>query len=108
MTSTYLIVRQALVRRQQVVAEYHGHIREMCPHVIGTKEEREKALFYQFGGTSRSGLGPYGSSENWRCIFIDQLRVLEARDGPWHTASVHSWTQRTQDCIDRVDVQVFP
>lgn len=105
MTGTYTIVRQALVTRQHVVGEYQDRIREMCPHVIGTKQGREKALFYQFGGTSKSGLGPIGSADNWRCIFLDQLRILEVRNGTWYTVSVGSWTQFGQDCVDWVDVQ---
>lgn len=96
------------MNRQQVVAEYQGHIRQMCPHVIGSKRSREKALFYQFGGTSSRGLGPIGSSDNWRCIFLDRLRIIEARDGPWHTAWTDSWVQYSQDCVDLVDAQVTP
>ena len=52
--SVYDLIRQAIIEKKQVVAIYNGHQREMCPHVIGTKNGRQKALFYQFGGTSSS------------------------------------------------------
>jgi hypothetical protein len=76
----------------------------MCPHVIGTKGEREQALFYQFGGTSGSRpLGPSGSPANWRCIPIEGLQDASVRDGLWHTASDYS---KRQSCVDRIDVAV--
>ena len=54
-SSTYEIVKKAIIQKKQIVAEYHGHNREMCPHVIGKKYGENQALFYQFGGTSSSG-----------------------------------------------------
>ena len=102
-TINYNRVREALLKKQQVVAEYNGHLREMCPHVIGLKKGREQALFYQFGGTSSSKAIMPGSKENWRCIPIDGLRVIEIRDGEWYSSSDHT---RPQTCVDDIDVEV--
>jgi hypothetical protein len=100
----YDIVKQAIVNKQQVIATYDGHVREMCPHVIGTKKGKQQGLFYQFGGTSSSGpLEPDGSRANWRCIPINGLSNVVVRDGEWHTAQDHS---RGQTCVDIVDVEV--
>ena len=55
-SNTYEIVRKAIIEKKQIVAEYQGHKREMCPHVIGKKYGENQALFYQFGGTSSSGI----------------------------------------------------
>jgi hypothetical protein len=101
--STYEMVRLAIVRKQIITAYYDGYYREMCPHVIGTKNGREQGLFYQFGGQSKSGLKPEGSEANWRCIPISGLTNVKALDGPWHTASNHS---RQQSCVDQIDVEV--
>ena len=102
--STYTTIKQAIISKQQVVATYDGHVREMCPHVIGTKDGREQALFYQFGGTSGSRpIEPAGSPKNWRCIPIDGLSGVSVRDGAWHTATDHS---KRQTCVDHVDVEV--
>ena len=103
MTSNYRIIREAIINKQQIIAVYHGYPREMCPHVIGTKHGRPQALFYQFGGSSKSGLSPVGSLANWRCIPVDDLTNVSARNGQWHTASNHS---RKQTCVDLVDVEV--
>ena len=96
----YSLIRQAILDKQQVVATYHGHRREMCPHVIGTKTGRMQALFYQSGGSSNSGLGPAGSGENWRCIPIDGLSDVSVKPGTWHTAPNHSRAQTGADVID--------
>ena len=107
MTETYDVVRRALILRQQVIAVYRGRLRKMCPHVIGTKMGKEKALFYQFGGDSESGLEVLGSSKNFRCVFLEDLAVVEILDGRWMTAAGGSWKMHAQGCVDWVDIQSF-
>ena len=60
MPSVYEIVKDAIQNKKVIVASYDGHERIMCPHVLGTKKGRPQALFYQFAGSSRSGLSPDG------------------------------------------------
>ena len=104
MSPVYLMVREAILRKQVIVATYKGHKRLMCPHVIGRgKGGRPQALFYQFGGTSESGLGPPGSPQNWRCLPIDGLSEVSVTDGDWHTCTRHT---REQTCVNVVDVEV--
>lgn len=100
MADTYSVVRQAIIDKQQIVATYQGHVREMCPHAIGTKNGRQQALFFQFGGTSSSGLPPGGQ---WRCIPIEGLDHVMSQPGEWHTAENHS---EPSTCIDIIDVEV--
>ncbi len=102
--NTYDLIRQAIQRKQLVLAVYEGRRREMCPHVLGLKGSRAQALFYQFAGESRSGLGPSGSSDNWRCIDLSKLTDVSVMEGEWHTAPNHS---RPQTCVDTVDVEVI-
>jgi hypothetical protein len=98
---TYSIVRQAIIDRQQIVATYDGHPRELTPHVIGTKDGREQALFFQFGGSSNSGLPPEG---DWRCMTIDGLSGVSVREGEWYTGETQ--TDEPQTCVDLVDAHV--
>ena len=98
---TYSIVRQAILDKDQIVATYRGHRREMCPHAIGMKDGRRQALFFQFGGSSASGL-PAGGE--WRCIPIDGLSDTVSRHGAWHTGGDHT---RPQTCIDHIDAAAF-
>lgn len=99
----YEIIKKAIINRQQVHAVYKGKLRKMCPHIIGEKDGKERALFYQFGGESSSGKIVSGSSNNWRCLFISELDEIETIDGEWYTANNHS---RKQSCVEEVDVEV--
>lgn len=102
---SYELVRQAIEARKAVSAYYHGQYREMCPHVLGTKNGKRHALFYQFGGQSNSRpIQPDGSADNWRCINIDDLSGVKIVNiDRWHTAPDHS---RPQTCVDYVDAVV--
>lgn len=44
----YEVVKKAIQNKKQIIAKYNGLVREMCPHVIGTKSGRQQALFYQY------------------------------------------------------------
>lgn len=101
--STYELVRDAIVNKRLISASNNGYHRELCPHVLGTKNGRQQGLFYQFAGESSSGLEPDGSPNNWRCIPIKTMANVEAYDGTWHTSTNHS---RLQTCVDEIDVEV--
>jgi len=102
-SAAYSLIRQAILDKDIVTAMYDGHLREMRPHTLGYKHGQEHALFYQFGGTSRSGLAPAGSAQNWRCVFVGRLTQVAVRKGPWQSAGNHS---RPQTCVDEIDVEV--
>ena len=99
----YTLIRNAIIYQQNVSATYNGYYREMCPHVIGSKNGRRQALFYQYGGQSSSGRITPGALNNWRCIPVDDLQNVTIIEGQWHTASNHS-TPST--CVDIIDVEV--
>jgi len=101
--STYNDVRQAILDKNQVIAYYGGHYREMCPHAIGTKNGKEQALFYQFAGDTSKGAVLPNSKDNWRCMPISGLSNVSIRSGAWHTAENHS---SATTCIDTIDVEV--
>jgi hypothetical protein len=101
---SYQLVRQAILEHKNIHATYNGLHREMSPHVIGTKNGKEQALCYQYGGDSSSRpIQPDGSAVNWRCIEIIKLSNVQLVDGAWHTAPDHS---RPQTCVDQVDIEV--
>jgi hypothetical protein len=103
-STNYNIIRTAILNKQQVTATYKGHIRKMCPHVIGlAKDGTEQALFYQFGGTSGSkAIDPNPSKRNWRCIPIEGLSKISVQSGTWYTEGTHS---QTQTCVDKIDIK---
>ena len=88
--------------RKQVLCNYEGYPRELCPIILGHSKGQEKALIYQFGGQSSSGLPPGGQ---WRCLWLSKVTDAQLRDGPWHAGASHT---RPQGCIDAVDLDVNP
>ena len=101
MGTTYDLIRNAILSKQQVIATYAGYVREMCPHAIGqNRDGYDQALFFQFAGGSSSGLPPEGE---WRCLKIDGLSNVSVRTGQWHTGEGHT---RPQTCVADVDVEV--
>jgi hypothetical protein len=101
---SYQLVRQAISEHKNIHATYSGLHREMTPHVIGTKDGKPQALFYQYGGQSTSRpIEADGSAANWRCIEIAKLSNVEIVGGATHTAPNHS---RPQTCVGIVDLEV--
>ena len=97
-------VRSAIIHRRPIATLYRGRRRLLCPHLLGwNKHRRLQVLSYQYGGDSESGLKPAGSSDNWRCLAVENLSGVELLDGPWQTADNHS---RPQTCIEEVELDV--
>src|ERR1700686_2989959 len=96
----YEVLRLAAFRRRAVSAIYDGRSRLLCPHVLGRKSGRLHALFYQFGGSSNSGLPvtPEGVGD-WRCLAVEKLSQVELSAEAWHTEA----RSRRQTCVDEVD-----
>lgn len=88
--------------RRQVVCMYKGFRRELCPIILGHSKGQEKALTYQFGGGSGSGL-PRGGE--WRCLFLSEVSDVQLRDGPWISGSRH---MQPSSCVEEVDLDVNP
>ena len=96
----YELLRRAAVRRRPVAANYDGLPRLLCPHVLGRKADRLHALFYQFGGSSNSGLPMTTEGVGgWRCLAVEKLSQVELRTDAWHTEP----RSPQQTCIDEVD-----
>src|SRR5271168_1083215 len=101
---THSRVRAAIVHRRPIAALYRDRRRLLCPHLLGwNRHRRLQVLCYQYGGDSESGLQPLGTSDNWRCLAVENLSQVELLDGPWQTAENHS---RPQTCIEEVELDV--
>ena len=61
MNSNYDVLRDTIISKRQVICDYDGHSRKICPHVMGTKNDKTQVLSYQFDGTSSRG-PPYRST----------------------------------------------
>jgi hypothetical protein len=101
-SANYDLFEQAMHMRRQIVCTYAGHPRELCPVILGHSQGQEKALTYQIGGTSKSGLPRTGE---WRCLFLSKVRDAQLRDGPWMVGTGHT---QPQGCVQVVDLDVNP
>ena len=98
---TYVLIRNAVLARDNVSAWYQGHLRLISPFVLGTKAGDPHVLGYQFGGTSHRALAPEGSPENWRCLRVSELTEVKVLPGMWHAPHIG---RSYQDCVDQIDV----
>lgn len=100
---TYAQFERAMRLRKPMSCMYGGHPRELCPIILGhSAQGEEKALTYQFGGESSSGL-PRGGE--WRCLWLAKVSDIQLRDGPWIAGGSHT---QPQGCVEIVDLDVNP
>jgi general stress protein 26 len=93
---TYHLIWEAVRARKQITCTYRRLYREICPTILGYKEDgREAVLAFQFGGKSTNPL------PNWRCFDVAGLKDVQQRDGAWHGGTRHS---SAQVCVQFVDV----
>jgi hypothetical protein len=84
-----------MAAKKPIVCEYDRYAREICAVILGHTGGQEKALTFQFGGQSKSGLSPNGE---WRCLF-------HLRDGRWRAGERHT---QPQGCVEDVDLDINP
>jgi hypothetical protein len=101
-SATYALFEAAMRDRKQIVCTYGGYTRELCPVILGHSQGHEKALTFQFGGGSSSGLPPGGE---WRCLFLSRVSKVQLREGPWISGASHVQPSR---CVEDVDLDVNP
>jgi hypothetical protein len=101
-SEAFELIKRAIAEKKLMSAVYHDKRRELCPHVLGWKAEREHALFFQVGGESAKGLAIAGS---WRCLNLDELSEVELLlDGEFRTGP--GYYDNPQKCVDKIEAQI--
>jgi hypothetical protein len=77
------VLHQAINQRRTVQARYHDRLRVICPHALGWKNGRPKALVYQ---TAIIGHEPSHDPRGWRSLFVDEIQDPHISDDTWATA----------------------
>jgi hypothetical protein len=80
--TTWNVLHEALTHRRAVRATYHDRLRIICPHALGWKNGRPKALVYQTDILVPHTHEPRG----WRSLFIDEIQHLAISNDPWATS----------------------
>lgn len=101
-SEVYQLFAQAMIERKLIICMYDDHTRELCPIILGHSKGEEKALTFQFGGDSKTGL-PAGG--DWRCLFLANVTDASLRDGRWRAGDRHT---QPQGCVEVVDLDVNP
>jgi hypothetical protein len=101
-SATYKLFDEAMRARKQIVCLYGGYRRALCPIILGHSQGEEKALTFQVGGESKSGLPPDGE---WRCLFLSKVERAALCEGPWRAGEGHS---QPQGCVEDVHLDVNP
>jgi hypothetical protein len=84
---TWKVLEQALSEKRAVRANYHGHDRLLCPHLLGWKNSRAKVLCYQSSTTTSESTLNSDPQKRWRLMFVDELECAVITDDEWQTAT---------------------
>ena len=98
----HAILLRAMREQRPVACTYQGHRREICPVMLGSTGLEEKALVFQFGGTTSKG--PIRKPD-WKCFKLDEVRDAVLIEGRWRSGSDHS---EAQHCMKMVEYDVNP
>jgi hypothetical protein len=101
-SQAYELLERAIVERCQVLCFYQGHVREICPAILGHTDGQERTLAFQFAGSSSKGLLPGGQ---WKCLNVAEMSNVALRSGEWHGGASH---RKRQECVKDVDIDVNP
>ena len=93
---------QAMREKRPVACSYQGHRREICPIMLGRTGLEEKALVYQFGGSTSEGRL---TKPDWKCFRLAEIRDAVLTDGPWHAGASHT---TASSCMKMVEYDVNP
>lgn len=102
-SATYWLVLRAMREKKQLVCIYQGHPREVCPAILGRTGLEEKALVFQFGGSTSQGRVPPPGA--WKCLRLAEVENPSLRDGRWHIGTEHS---AAQTCMKMVEYDLNP
>ena len=101
-SAIHALFLKAMRDKRPVGCTYQGYAREICPVMLGRTSLEEKALVFQFGGsTSKGRIG----KPDWKCFKLNEVEDAHLIDGHWHAGTEHS---QAQSCMKMVEYDVNP
>jgi hypothetical protein len=114
MDPTYHMIREAIAQKRPIYVESVGGCQYLCPHVLGLNRDektgilRPQFLSYEYDGESGRALCPANSPQafqNWCCMFVEEVSLIELLKGPWFSSSRQTMFQAC-DPPALIDLQV--
>ncbi|HYC65198.1 MAG TPA: hypothetical protein VEC14_10740 [Reyranellaceae bacterium] len=97
----YALIRQAILQRRSLSAEYEGLQRRFSPHALGRNRAGSPAVVvFQYAGAAPAGLPLAG---DWACFQLDGLRNLTVNDDVWLAGPIAG---RPSGWLESIDVSV--
>jgi hypothetical protein len=100
-SEAFALLGEAILKRKPVRLTYHGVRREVCPHIISHTNGAERALVFQFVGSTRSPAGRRVAlpaavpSERYQSCGMD-LGAVETTTAPRNAASTRFTSTSTR------------
>ena len=101
-SAAHALFIEAMRAQRPLACIYQDHYREICPIMLGRTGLEEKALVFQFGGSTSQG--PIRKPD-WKCFKLDEVRDAVLIEGRWRSGSDHS---EAQHCMKMVEYDVNP
>ncbi len=102
-SAAHALFLEAMRAQRPLACLYQGHRREICPVMLGRTGLEEKALVFQFGGTSSGGAVPRPGQ--WKCFRLTEVRDPVLIEGNWHAGTSHT---SASSCMKMVEYDVNP
>lgn len=83
------LLARAIVERRTVQADYHGHTRLLCPHLLGWKNRRARVFSYQAWGSTSAGPLSADRHQRWRWMSVDEIEHAVITNDAWQTAATY-------------------
>ena len=101
-SEVHALFLKAMREERPVACTYQGHHREICPVMLGRAGLEEKALVFQFGGSTSSGRL---TRAEWKCLRLEEVRDTVLIEGKWHAVTGHT---TASSCMKMVEYDVNP
>ena len=80
---TYVLVRQAILKRVSLTAVYESHVRHFSPHILGKRHNGVPIVVaFQYGG---GGLSPSGE---WCEFLVPRLHYVRVNGDKWQAGPI--------------------
>ena len=96
---TFELFRQAIEQKKQIICQYRGYTRQVCPYVLGTNKSGKERVLAVLVGNNPSG-PPICAG--WECLELESVWNVKFKDDVWVAAP----SGARPDCVEKVDLDV--